>query len=300
MESSTFNPDKPELDDILDNDADEDAPLMATSLQDEDNPDPFAVMDTFHPDDMDLLSIPVHLLMIYAVISWLHLQFHLPCVACNALLMILSFLLVSISPSLLTPFVTLQSSNHILGLDKLNLLLPVCPACLEVYLPAGSVHSQDTCTLCKIPLFKVDEIAQGNTHTVRTLIIKYPYLPLLTQLHSILKIPGLEGILDQWCHKDHTDGVYSDIFDGDICRRHLKAPDSCLFFSNLPHKKNGPNGELHIGVNLSMDGYIHQQFLSLSNSHRLPRFSYICSNIAPFHSSCPTSFSICNLPSEYR
>jgi hypothetical protein len=30
------------------------------------------------------------------------------------------------------------------------------------------------------------------------------------------------------------------------------------------------------------------------------RFSYIRSNIAPSHSSCPTSFSICNLPPEYQ
>src|SRR5216683_6251733 len=30
-----------------------------------------------------------------------------------------------------------------------------------------------------------------------------------------------------------------------------------------------------------------------------PRFSYIHSNIAPSHSSCPTSFSVCNFPPEY-
>ena len=98
----------------------------------------------------------------------------------------------------------------------------------------------------------MDETAQGNTHTVRTPIIKYPYLPLSTQLCSILKISGLKGILDLWCHKDHTDSVYSDIFDGNICHRHLKAPDSWHFFCNLPHEKNGPNGKLHIGVNLGM------------------------------------------------
>jgi hypothetical protein len=31
-----------------------------------------------------------------------------------------------------------------------------------------------------------------------------------------------------------------------------------------------------------------------------PRFSYIHSNITPSHSSCPTSFSVCNFPPEYR
>lgn len=37
-----------------------------------------------------------------------------------------------------------------------------------------------------------------------------------------------------------------------------------------------------------------------SSDHIAFRFSYISSNIAPSHSSCPTSFSICNLPPEFR
>lgn len=305
LESDIPPPDDVELDDeVFDDqyheDDPEDVPLMADPLQDEDTPDPFAVNDTFHSDDTDLSDIPIHLLTVYAVVSWLHLQFHLPRTACNALLTILRSILIAISPSIITPFVTLQSSNHVLGLDKPILLLPVCPSCLEVYPPAGSLHTKDTCTTCKIPLFKSDLTTRGNTRTVKTPVIKYPYLPLSTQLRSVLKIPGLEAILDQWRTKDRMEGVYTDIFDGDICRRHLKAPDGRLFFSNLSHEKNGPNGELRIGVNLGVDWYVYHQIMISSNSHLLPRFSYIRSNIAPSHSSCPTSFSICNLPPEYR
>ena len=48
-------------------------------------------------------------------------------------------------------------------------------------------------------------------------------------------------------------GVYTDIFDGNVCRHRLKAPYGKPFFSNLPHKHNGPDGELHIGVCLGVD-----------------------------------------------
>ncbi|KAG2353713.1 hypothetical protein BDR07DRAFT_1432124 [Suillus spraguei] len=51
---------------------------------------------------------------IYALISWLHSQFHLPRVICNASntpLAILGFLVLSISLNINTPFVTLQSGN---------------------------------------------------------------------------------------------------------------------------------------------------------------------------------------------
>ncbi|KAG2094259.1 uncharacterized protein F5147DRAFT_779097 [Suillus discolor] len=57
----------------------------------EDNPDPFLPdNDYFSEDHMDLSHLPHHLLVIYALVSWLHLQFHLPRVACNALLVILT------------------------------------------------------------------------------------------------------------------------------------------------------------------------------------------------------------------
>ncbi|KIO12029.1 hypothetical protein M404DRAFT_70422, partial [Pisolithus tinctorius Marx 270] len=74
-------------------------------------------------------------------------------------------------------------------------------------------------------------------------------------------------------------GIYMDIFDGSICHAKLKGPNSKLFFSNNQNEQHGPNNELCLGADW---------------------FSYIQSNIMPSHSSCLTSFSICNLPPEYR
>ena len=115
---------------------------------------------------------------------------------------------------------------------------------------------QDTCTSCKVPLFLPNHTNRGILRNVKTPVIKYPYLSLSQQLISVLKIPGIEALLDGWRIKPRKSGEYSDIFDGDMCRIHLMAPDGSLFFSNLPHERQGPSGELRIGVNLGVDWYV--------------------------------------------
>ncbi|KAG1829380.1 hypothetical protein DFJ58DRAFT_737372 [Suillus subalutaceus] len=129
-------------------------------------------------DHTDLSHLPHHLLVIYALVSWLHLQFHLPQVACNALLAILACILLSIAPAIDTPFITLQSSNRVLGVDKTIYTLPVCASCHEVFPPAGSVHTVDTCLICLDDLFLSEHTLRGNQRAVRS------------------PIPGLEALLD--------------------------------------------------------------------------------------------------------
>jgi hypothetical protein len=81
-------------------------------------------------------------------------------------------------------------------------------------------------------------------------------MPLSDQIMALLKVPGVEALLDKWCIKPRRPGEYGDIFDGAMCRSKLKAPDGTLFFSNLPHEMTGPRGELRIGINLGIDWYI--------------------------------------------
>jgi len=224
---------------------------------DEDDPDPFMPDEGFSSSDtQNFTDFPPHLITIYALVSWLHLQFHLPRVACNALLTIFGFILISLSPAMEVPFVMLQSSNRVLGVDKDIFTLPVCPTCRDVFPPAMSTKSHDTCTTCAVGLFLPDMTKWGNFRATKMPIVKYPYLPLSEQIKSLLKIPGLEAVLDGWHSKPRTVGEYTDIFDGDVCQTKLKCPDGKLFFSNLPHEKNGPDGELRIGVNLGVDWYV--------------------------------------------
>ncbi|KAG1736838.1 uncharacterized protein EDB91DRAFT_1055457 [Suillus paluster] len=254
-------------------------------MDDKDSPDPFEPDETFFMSNgaCAMSTIQPHLLTIYAVTTWLHLQWHLPRAACNALLSILGCLLLFVSPQLEIPFRTLQSATRVLALDTPFYTLPCCPTCREVYPPAGSTHEQDHCMTCNIPLFLPDTTKRGFLRAKKIPYVKYPYLPLSVQIQSILMILGVEATLDGWRSKPRTPGQYTDIFDGNVCRLNLKAPDGTLFFSNSPNELQGPNNELRLGVNLGIDW-----------------FSYIRSNIAPSHSSCPTSFSICNLPPKYR
>ena len=235
------------------NEDDDDPPILVPASS-EDDPDPFKFETSLEPhNERNYINQPPHLLVIYALATWLHLQFHLPRVACNAFLAIMVYLLTSVAPQLASPFVTLQSATRFLGLDAPTVLLPVCPGCRDVYPPAGSLHTQDSCLTCSIDLFLPDKTQRGNNRSKKIPCVKYPYLPLSQQIHSLLAIPGLEDTLDQWRVKPRTRGQYTDIFDGEICRSKLKAPDGTLFFSNKPVERQGPSGELWIGLNLDVD-----------------------------------------------
>jgi hypothetical protein len=79
---------------------------------------------------------------------------------------------------------------------------------------------------------------------VKSPVIKYLYLSLSNQIQSILKVPSVEALLNEWCKKPRSLGEYGDIFDGSMCCDKLKGPDGNLFFSNLSNEGTGPSGEL--------------------------------------------------------
>jgi len=112
---------------------------------------------------------------------------------------------------------------------------------------------QEKCIRRDAPLFLSEHTRQGIRHVIKTPIIKYPYLPLSDQIVSILSNPGIEALLNNWCTKPRNPEEYSDIFNGRMCRLKLRAPDGSLFFSNRHHEGTGPDNELQIGVNLSVD-----------------------------------------------
>jgi hypothetical protein len=96
-----------------------------------------------------------------------------------------------------------------------------------------------------------------------------------------------------------VDGVYNNIFDGKVCKE-LPYKDGSLFFS--PSDEVRQSGELQIGVTLGVDWYEirYPSTTWLSNVILVPRFSYLRSQIAPSHTSCPMSYSVINLPPHLR
>ncbi|KAL4064278.1 hypothetical protein V8B97DRAFT_2026060 [Scleroderma yunnanense] len=125
------------------------------------------------------------------------------CLQCAVFTLLLLFL----NPNITAPFTTLQSGNHLLGVNKPIHTLPVCPTYCDVYPPATSLLCHDTCMSY--------QTLHENACAAKTPIT------------SILKIPGME--------KPHKPGMYMGIFDG---------PDAKLFFLNNTNKWHGPNGEL--------------------------------------------------------
>jgi hypothetical protein len=230
-----------------------------------DNPNPFVVEppDKQGIGELQEPKISAPLLIVYTMITWLHLQFHLPYVACNAVLTFLALLFRFFELATVPPFITLRSATRALGIDPRIELLAVCPKCWGVYPSSGSRHVQEKCTACDTPLFLPEHMREGNHCTIKIPVIKYPYLPLFDQIVSILKNPGIKVLLDDWRTKPRNSGEYGDIFDGRMCRLKLRALDGSLFFSNHPHEIKGPSNELRIGVNLGVDWCV--LYLALSN-----------------------------------
>ncbi|KAG1845082.1 hypothetical protein DFJ58DRAFT_730932 [Suillus subalutaceus] len=74
-------------------DQDQDSFESLNTGPNEDDPDPFLSEEVLDPpNNMEFADVPLHLLTIYALVLWLHLQFHLPRVACNALLAVFACL----------------------------------------------------------------------------------------------------------------------------------------------------------------------------------------------------------------
>jgi hypothetical protein len=83
-----------------------------------------------------------------------------------------------------------------------------------------------------------------------------------------------------------------------VCKE-LPCKDGSRFFA--PSDEVRQSGELRIGVTLGVDWYeIHGPCAWLSQVTLVPRFSYLRSQIAPSHTSCPMSYSVINLPPHLR
>jgi hypothetical protein len=215
----------------------------------ENTPDPFRTEDSgqaqapcsrtdVHPHD------GVYLL--YMLVAWLHLQFHLPFRACTAVMQVFGLILkafgMAISP---TPISSLPRIMTKLEIEPTFDILPVCSSCLEVY-PGGD-STPSICIQCNSFIFK--PTANGK----KTPLLQFPSKSIESQLVSLLAVPGVEEALDSWRQLPRNAGEYIDVFDGAIPKT-LKDPEGLPFFRNGPEDKpNGPKGELRIALTLGVD-----------------------------------------------
>jgi hypothetical protein len=269
----------------------------------ENTPDPFLGEETMPlrpPVRIDRVHPMPGVFLIYMLVSWLHLQFHLPFRACNAVLGFFGLLMhsfgVVINPPALS---TLASVLAKMELEPEFRVLPVCPTCLEVY--PGGKQSPTICSRCSTFIYKArPSNARTSADAPSTPVLQFPFKSLESQLVALLAVPGVEVELDKWRSAGRKPGVYKDIYDGNICKD-LKGHDGQRFFRNNSADRTGPNGELRIGVTLGVDWCVILSVSTAATSLILVlRFSYLRSQIAPSHSSCPMSYNIVNLPPYLR
>lgn len=226
---------------------------QVTATLDENDPDPFYQprdIDDMVPNSSAKSRVHTHpaIRLLYILVAWLHTHFHLPFIACRAILVIVAFIISTAATSFDTSetYKTLPSVLNHLGVNPDFVVLPVCPECFEVY-PA-STPTSDVCARCDSPIFKA---AVG--HKKATPLLQFPVKSIEEQLVDILHVDGVEDLLEQWRFKERCIGKYLDNFDGEICKI-LKGPDSRPFFENpLPPETRD---ELRIGLTLGVDWYV--------------------------------------------
>lgn len=229
---------------------------------------------------------------IYLLVFWLHAQCHLPFRACNAVLICFGLVLrasgVVIDPPMA---VTLPTVMTALNADPVFPICPVCPSCQKVYPPS----TPTTSSCCTQPLFNTvptsAEQRHGRTERQKPKPrLQFPYKSLEEQLATMLANPGVEEEIE--CSIDKVaasvEGVYTNIFDGKICKE-LPCKDGSKFFS--PSAEVRASGELRIGVSLGVDWYsILPYTLRTSDKSNIPGFHIYAVRLHhPIpHVPCPT------------
>lgn len=233
--------------------------------------------------------------MIYILVFWLHAQCHLPFRACNALLICLSVILRSAGLVIDPPMaITLPTVMTALNADPTFMICPVCPTCQRVYPP-----STPTSTTCCLKLLFItsptpSEQRRGRTQREKPKpALQFPYKSLEEQLATLLANPGIEDEIERSLNKvkSSVNGVYTNIFDGKVCKE-LPCQDGSLFFS--PSEELQRSGELRVGVSLGVDWYnfvysesscpcsykFYKVFLSLQSDCSI---TYVLSNVIQCH-----------------
>lgn len=203
--------------------------------------------------------------LIYLLVFWLHAQCHLPFRACNAVLVCFAIILrsagVVVEPPMVATLPTVMTALHA---DPSFRICPVCPTCQKVYPP--SVLTSATC--CLKPLFitaptpSEQRRGQNNREKPKP-CLQFPYKSLEEQLATMLANPGVEEEIERSIDrvKSSVNGVYTNIFDGKVCKE-LPCQDGSLFFS--PSENVRASGELRVGVSLGVDWYVGCYFAYLS------------------------------------
>jgi hypothetical protein len=214
--------------------------------------DPYRYQPVVHPPRTPSDVHPQSaVFLVYVVVTWLHTQWHLPFLACNALLAILKHIFILLGVAIEPPLCsTLGTAMKALNLDTAPRILSACIGCQEVY--PSDTPSDVCCTTCNKPLFDTTPTAAERSRGKKSRKVPKPVLPVAVksiqeQLQEMLLVPGFERSLQEWKKVKRRSGVYHDIHDGAICKEIL-GPDGQPFY-----RDGLEQNELRIGLSTSLD-----------------------------------------------
>lgn len=188
--------------------------------------------------------------IIYLLVIWLNLTYHLPHRACDLILRVLSLVFShhQVVPLDSHHVLTLNSAFRRLDLHDRFLILPLCKKCGKIAPP--DIPRDSVCPRCSEPLFDSSTTTSRNPEDVKPRNV-IPYNPLTHQLIDLLNREGMEKTLDEWRSRKHRDGTMYDIMDGEVWKT-IPGHDSKPFFDNSPDREC--QDELRIGITMGFDG----------------------------------------------
>ncbi|KAF8131720.1 hypothetical protein K438DRAFT_1788225 [Mycena galopus ATCC 62051] len=213
--------------------------------------------------------------ILYLLVVWLHTVLHLPFRGCDAILLVVGYLLQAAGTPVPHMLTTLPSVMNHLGVEPAFQTLPLCPNCCEVF--PSSTSPSTKCLRCSIPIFRITGPSPlSRTPQMPKPCLQFPTKSIEEQLKDMLAVPGIEEEMDWWRTKGRTEGVLEDFFNGRISKE-IEGPDGLPFFRPGDSTGSGPDNELRVGLTLGVDW-----------------FSYLRSQMAPSHTSGPISFNVIN------
>jgi hypothetical protein len=289
-----------------DSDEDFEEPVNSDSAAEEDDPDlsddeipfeQFTAPDL--PDLEELFDFETENTNVKFDDSWILLwilkfqsRFQLPDTAIDSLIKFVRMILIDANRRRFEDFPTsAYMARKLLGIGKQEKIYAVCPSCNTLYkvaeiLPDKQASTGFKCTHVEFPNHPRHNRRQacGTELTNKVPVVNgfirrpkmlFPIPSLKIQIITMYQRPGFQELLQKWTNRGSEDGLYSDIYDGEIWKTFpssLDDPDSRFFTTET--------ADSHLGLMINLDWF------------------------QPFESSVYSSGVIygviCNLPREVR
>ena len=87
--------------------------------------------------------------------------------------------------------------------------------------------------LCGEPLLQAARTSSGTTHLVLVAFNTYCYKSIVSSLEELLNRPNMEEMCEQWRKLDCKDGMFNDVYNGNMWKHFQSDAAAYLFYLHL-------------------------------------------------------------------